>query len=69
MKTTFSLSEEQEKKYTDWKELQEEKSSERTVEGGRFSLIFTQTGIGDIVLAFDNILEEEYDLTEYEHFN
>lgn len=64
----FELSEEQYNKYLKWYDLQLEKDNELPTAGERFTFHFTPSGIGTIIKVSDDLLNELYDLTEYEYF-
>lgn len=60
----FQLTKEQEIKLTEWKELQKTKTSGTSTTGGRWSYVFTPTGIFLVVECIDNATNEKIDLTE-----
>ena len=63
----FELDETQIEKFENWKRNQLKKTNEQlSFVGGRWSFKFTQTGIGVCVLAVDELLKEELDLTDFE---
>lgn len=51
-----------------WKEDQMKKDPTLPLAGERFSFRFTPTGLGTVVVAIDEHLGEEIDLTDYETF-
>ncbi len=68
--TTFELTDEQEKKYEEWREsLPYLDEGHFGAAGGGYSFVFTPTGLGMLVKATraDNDAHE-IDLTEWEHF-
>ena len=70
MITKFNLNKAQKEKFEQWKKTQLNKNNKHiSVVGGRWSFKFTQTGIGICVVAIDELLNEENDLTDYSEFD
>jgi len=65
----FVLDENQIKKFETWKDDQMKIDSFMPLAGERFSLKFTTTGLGVIIIGIDEHLNEEIDLTDYESFS
>jgi len=61
----FKLSKEEQNKFNIWKDKQLLKNtSNHSVNGGRFSFIFTPTSVCDLIEALDNETDEKILLTE-----
>jgi hypothetical protein len=64
----FELEEEQIEKFETWQDEQMIKDKWLPFAGERFSFKFTPSGIGTIVVAIDEHLKEEINLTDYSTF-
>lgn len=62
----FDLNEKEEQSIKEWIIKQKEKKDKSTTIGGRFSYIFTPTGIGIGITIKDNLLYETFDATDYD---
>lgn len=63
----FELDKEDLEKFKDWKKKQLNKNSSNCgMVGGRWTIMFTPTGIGTIISIKDNKLNEELDITDYD---
>ncbi len=65
MTYNFYLTDEQLITFNKWREEQIEKNEGPSI-GGRWTFSFTETGIGVVTKAFDNLLDEEIDLSDYD---
>ncbi len=65
---TFELTDNQIKKFEEWKKKMKEKNSFIPTAGERWTFCFTPSGIGMIVHAIDKATHEEIDLTEWDNF-
>lgn len=61
---TFTIDKEDIKKISKWVKKQRKKDSSNFALGERWSYIFTPTGIGTLLTIKDNILNEEYEVTD-----
>ena len=64
----FELDEEQIEKFEKWHDEQMKKDSFLPFTGERFSFKFTPGGIGTLVCAIDEHLNEEISLTDFDSF-
>ena len=62
----FDLNEKEEQSIVDWMAKQKTKKEKLTTIGGRFSYIFTPTGVGNGIQVRDNLLDETFDATDYD---
>lgn len=64
----FELTKEQAAKFEKWRKKQLKRNPQIPTAGERWTFSFTPTGLGTVVKAHDGLFDEEYDLTEWEHF-
>lgn len=61
----FRMSDAEAAKVDTWIKEQDLKAEDISTSGGRYSFIFSPTGIGTAIKVIDNLLKEEIDATDY----
>jgi hypothetical protein len=61
---TFTIDNEDIKKISKWVKQQKKKNNHNFTLGERWSYIFTPTGLGILISIKDNLLDEQYDITD-----
>jgi hypothetical protein len=64
----FELTDKEQETIDIWQKKQRKKENKTTTAiGGRWTYQFTPTGIGTFIKVFDNLLDEEIDITDYDN--